>query len=445
MTSPKKNQVSFENKLMRLALVMGLVPALLLFISLFSHPMSVYLKILILFVVLVTVFFGAYEIRRRVVFQIKTSTNIMEAMALGDYSMRARKTADSGALSEFNRLLNGLTETLSQQQLVTIEKQVLLHKVIDQIDVAIVAADQNSCITLINPAAEKLFNCRLEQMQGWPIKALGLKDVLEGDYRQVVEFEIEHIKKKVYINTDEYFEHGIKQKLIFITDIQHLLREEERQAWQRLLRVLSHEINNSLAPIASISETLARMVNGSEIETELRADLSDGLAVITERSMSLNSFIERYQQLAKLPPPTKTLFDIAPLIRNVAGLFEQQNIQVSDGQLMVFADQSQLQQVMVNLFKNAGESMRHLSEGHIEVSWQKQDGQVTISIVDQGSGINNMDNIFIPFYTTKDNGSGIGLALSRQIIVNHGGDLTLNNRTDGEGVVANIYLPINDN
>lgn len=429
---------------MRLAVMLGGVPLVMLSLVLISHSMSIYLKILLLLFAAALTLYCSFEIRRRVVSQIRTSTNIMEAMSLGDYSMRARDYEDSGALSEFNRLLNGLTDTLSQQRLVTIENQILLHKVIAQIDVAIVAVDHNNCITLLNPAAEKLFNCRFDEMQGWPIKSLGLQDVIEGEYRQVAEFEIKQYKKKVYVHTDEYFEQGIKQKLIFVTDIQHLLREEERLAWQRLLRVLSHEINNSLAPIASISETLTRMVGQSEIESELGTDLSDGLAVITERSMSLNSFIERYQQLTKLPMPSKSLIELMPLIRTVAALFDECNIIIDEIEIQVFADESQLQQVLVNLLKNACESMSESQDSTVHIHFKQQQQQLKIIIDDQGSGISNMDNLFIPFYTTKDKGSGIGLTLSRQIIVNHGGDLSLANRTSDQGVRATILLPSND-
>ncbi|MCJ8273068.1 MAG: PAS domain-containing protein, partial [Psychrosphaera sp.] len=228
--------------------------------------MSVYPKIILGFFVLVTVFYCAFLLRQQVLGQFRASTSLMEAMTSGDYSMRAPQQGFDGALDEFNQLLNALAQTLAEQNLISKERQILLGKVIVQIDVAIIAVNSNQCVTLMNPAAEKLFNCRCEEIQGGPIKTLGLQEMVSGECSKVVEFSVRdtHLKemtKKVYLRTDEYFEKGIRQKLIFITDIQDILREEERQAWQKLLRVLSHEINNTLAPISSISETLSELVS----------------------------------------------------------------------------------------------------------------------------------------------------------------------------------------
>lgn len=426
---------------MSLALFIGLLPTSFLFYTLYSHDISVYLKLMLSFSILVIVFYGALSLRQQVIFQFRTSTNLMESVASGDYSMRAHLTMSNGALDQFNHLLNTLTETLAEQSLITKEKHILLHKVITQIDVAIIAVDNSYNIALMNPAAEKLFNCRFEAMHGWPVKQLGLEKVLSGEYRQVVEFEIKEYKKKVYIHTYEYFEKGVKQRLIFITDIQDILRDEERQAWQKLLRVLSHEINNSLAPITSISETLSLLLSKNTSSSEFDDDLKDGLSVITERSHSLNEFIQSYQQLTQLPPPSKCLLDISQLMSSIILLFDDLNISLVSNELTIYADKNQLQQVLVNLVKNAYESMQDNPNGEITIKWERQTNKILIHVLDQGCGIENTDNLFIPFYTTKQEGSGIGLVLSRQIIMNHGGDLTIENRLDGKGAKATLYLP----
>ncbi|KGJ90534.1 hypothetical protein ND16A_1930 [Thalassotalea sp. ND16A] len=466
MKNNKANRdISFENKLLRLALFTGLLPTVFLFYALYAHELSLYLKIMLLFFVLVSVFYCAFTIRQKVIFQLRTSANLITAMQAGDHSLRAHQEAATGALNEYNQVFNQLSSALAEQQLISKEKQVLLYKVIAQIDVAIIAVDNKGSISLMNPSAEKLFSCRFEQMQGWPINTLGLQDILSGEHRKVIEFEIKEHKKKVFIHTDEYFEKGIKQQLIFITDIQNLLREEERQAWQKLLRVLSHEINNSLAPIASISETLTRLLANdsaladstladrtltgrtltdrtlTESNAELVADLQEGLLVITERANSLNIFLQRYQQLSRLPVPDKSLFALQPLLSSMALLFEQDNIQFNGEPFDIYADESQLQQVLVNLIKNAQQAMVDVPDGIIAVSWQHKADAIEIKITDEGSGINNVDNLFVPFYTTKTDGSGIGLVLSRQIISNHGGDLTISNRVDKIGAIATIYLP----
>jgi nitrogen fixation/metabolism regulation signal transduction histidine kinase len=446
-------KVAFENQLLRIALFIGLLPTTFLFYALYNHELSIFLKVMLMFLLFVSVFYGAFLIRSKVVSQLRTSTNLISAMQAGDHAIRANNFEGAGALKEFNQVFNGLSSVLAEQELISKERQVLLDIVIKQIDVAIVAVNKNSNIILMNPAAEKLFSCHFDEVSGWPISTLGLQDVLTHESRQVTEFEIQTHKKKVFIHTDEYFEQGNRHKLVFITDIQKLLHEEERQAWQKLLRVLSHEINNSLTPIASLSDTLIRLVvnhkensdqqNGCE-NNELFEDLEEGLGVIAERAQSLNEFLLRYQEFSCLPKPEKTLFDIAVLVKSMVLLFDDYDITLSGKSLVVYGDEKQLQQVLVNLIKNAQQAMLSYKSGVISIDWQQRADVVEIKICDQGTGINNSDNIFVPFYTTKTDGCGIGLVFSRQIIVNHGGNLTLANRVDEQGAVASIVLPIHD-
>jgi len=466
----KTSKTSFENQLLRIALFIGLLPMTFLFYALYSHELSIFLKIMLMFLLLVSVLNGAFLIRQKVVSQLRTSTNLITAMQAGDHSIKASHFEGEGALKEFNIVFNDLSTSLATQELVSKEQQVLLDIVIKQIDVAIVAVNKKSNIILMNPAAEKLFSCRFDEVAGWPISTLGLQDVLMHESRQVTEFEIKAHKKKVFIHTDEYFEQGDRHKLIFITDIQKLLHEEERQAWQKLLRVLSHEINNSLTPIASLSDTLIRLIvnqkktlteqaasvltviaqNSAENtpstnSTELFDDLEEGLAVIAERAQSLNEFLLRYQEFSCLPKPEKSLFELADLLKSMLLLFDDHNIRLSGQSLVIYGDEKQLQQVLVNLIKNAQQAMLSNSTGTISIEWQQKEDIVEIKLCDQGTGINNSDNIFVPFYTTKTDGCGIGLVFSRQIIVNHGGNLTLTNRDDCQGAVASIILPMHDN
>jgi len=452
-TSPRQGAIktSFENQLLRIGLLIGLLPTAFLFYALYEHPLSIFLKIILMFLLLVSIFYGAFLIRQKVVSQLRTSINLITAMQEGDHSIRASHFERDGALKEFNQVFNNLSSALAEQELVSKEQQVLLNIVIKQIDVAIVAVNNSSNIILMNPAAEKLFSCRFNEVDGWPISTLGLEDVLTQESRQVTEFEIETHKKKVFIHTDEYFEQGDRHKLVFITDIQKLLHEEERQAWQKLLRVLSHEINNSLTPIASLSDTLIRLIdsqkrlksgNPAQSNDELFEDLEEGLGVISERAQSLNAFLLRYQEFSCLPKPDKTLFDVATLLRSMLLLFDNYHLSLTGQPLIIYADENQLQQVFVNLIKNAQQAMSANGKGVIEIDWQQQNGTVEINICDQGTGINNSDNIFVPFYTTKAEGCGIGLVFSRQILVNHGGNLTLSNRSDCQGAVASIVLPL---
>ena len=459
-----RDNISFENQLLRIALLIGLLPMAFLFYALYHHELSIFLKIMLFFLLLVTVSYGAFLIRQKVIVQFRTSANLISAMQAGDHTIRANHLESEGALKEFNQVFNGLSLALAEQQLISRERQILLDKISQQIDVAIIAVNKNSHIILMNPAAEKLFSYRFDEVAGWPISTLGLQDVLTHENRQVTEFDVKAHKKKVFIHTDEYLEQGERKKLIFITDIQTLLHEEERQAWQRLLRVLSHEINNSLTPIASLSDTLIRLIenqkkvitdqavtetnstaiNTSVDNTELFDDLEEGLAVIAERAQSLNEFLLRYQEFSRLPKPEKTPFDLANLLKSMLLLFDDEKISLSGPSLVIYADEKQLKQVLVNLIKNSQQAMLANNKGLITIDWQQNDDIVEINICDQGTGISNSDNIFVPFYTTKIDGCGIGLVFSRQILVNHGGSLTLSNRKDYQGAVARIVLPINN-
>ena len=445
-------KVAFEDKLVRIALKGFALPTFAALVMLYYADVSVYFKLLLTIVMLTAIFFTLLSLHQSVTFQLRTSTNLVEAMTSGDYNMRANNKELKGALADFNELLNTLASRLSEQSLVTREKQILLSKITDQIDVAVVAVNDKRHITLMNPAAERLFKQRFEDRQGWPITSLGLQNLVDATQQEnlnkVSELEIGDNKRKMYVRTDTYFELGIPHYLIFITDIQHILRDEERMAWQRLLRVLSHEINNSLTPIASIAETLGQLVNTQNSDQtiaspQLQVSMKEGLSVISERAHALNHFIQDYQQLTRLPTPTKTVFELAPFVHQICQLFDGCNITLPDQDISLYADRDQLQQVLINVFKNAHEAnvAADNDASPIDVKWVTNESTITIYVTDQGQGIHNPENLFVPFYTTKQQGSGIGLILCRQIIMNHGGEFTLTNTANG-GARASIQLPL---
>lgn len=446
----KNTKIAFEDKLVRTVLIGCCLPLAVGLGFLAFSGISVYLKCLLALLMLTSIGYTTLAVRQLVLFQLRTSTNLVEAMITGDYSIRANNKHIDGALADFNDLLNSLADKLTEQSLITKEQQILLTKVTDQIDVAIIAVDESQAITLMNPAAEALFRRRFEQLEGWPAKELGLQEVvtqaLDNGIRKVTQFEINQTRRKVYVRTDNYIAQGKSHVLIFITDIQNLLRQEERQAWQRLLRVLSHEINNSLAPIASISETLLSQVNN--VESSSNELMKEGLEVVKDRALSLNHFIQEYRQLTHLPTPNKQLFSIKAFCQKLSQLFERSSITYPEHDLEVFADREQLQQALVNLMKNAEEAnlQAQSDSSNITLNWFTLSNLVYLEVIDRGVGISNQDNIFVPFYTTKKKGSGIGLALSRQIALNHGGDLTLENNPSqndqpGKGAKAVILLP----
>lgn len=451
---------SFEASIVKPVLVACAVPSLLLFYFLSVSAISIYLKILIVILVVTTVSYICFFVYAKISHQLRTSTNLLEAIVVGDNTMRANTQLNSGAMSDFNRVLNGITATMEQQKQSIKEQQLLFAKVVAQIDVAIIAADAQGKIVLINPSAEKLFSCRFEQVNGGGVNQLGLHKVLNQAINQVVEFELKHQKKKVYLHTDEYLVNGQRHKLIFITDIQRLLRDEERLAWQRLVRVLSHEINNSLTPIASISESLKLLTRDDLAETETQQDLTEGLAIISERAHSLNRFINSYHQLSTLPVPEKSMVNLYQFILSITSLYPEVTWHIQgDEKIELYIDSTQIQQVFVNLITNSieaslplhnklnsdgkNQSDVQLADIKINIDWHVSNNKLQLNLIDEGSGIANTDNLFVPFYSTKKQGSGIGLVLSRQIIMNHDGDLLLQNRQDKTGGIASIYLPLN--
>jgi nitrogen fixation/metabolism regulation signal transduction histidine kinase len=234
----------------------------------------------------------------------------------------------------------------------------------------------------------------------------------------------------------------MQHHLLVMTDLSQTLREEERSAWQRLLRVMGHELNNSLAPIKSVAGSLADLMRREKQPADWREDMYHGLEVISSRADSLARFIESYSKLARLPPPRLQPLSVGDLIQRVASLETRININVVSGtDVMVRADAVQLEQLLINLIRNAADAALE-TNGDVEVEWIRQNGQVVVSIKDEGLGLANTTNLFVPFFTTKTTGSGIGLVLSRQIAEAHGGTLSLQNRNDANGCIAKLQLPL---
>ena len=430
---------TFENNIALTSLKISLVPLLILISVMFFSDISIYLKIIITILCSTTVAIGNLIIWRKVRNQLRTSTNIIEAIVLGDTTMRASSKIKQGALAELNTVINGAVDMLAEQRLVSKEHHIAMSKVLEHIPVAVLCIDHNRVITLINPMAQRLFDVTADHID-MPIKSLGIgNEVLDENRQQIVELNTT-VSKKVYLHTESYRLHGKEQQLIFINDVEKLLQNEERNAWQRLLRVLSHEINNSLAPIASIGESLSALTQSAELDDETKQELTGGLAIVTERALSLNHFIREYQNLARLPTPVKAPFAIKPFIDKHIELFpEFSHVSTKGQELAVYADEEQLSQVFVNLLKNAFQASS--KDKHLNIHWFTIGNVLHISIEDNGQGIANTDNLFVPFYTTKPNGSGIGLVLSRQIMFNHSGNLTLANKDVGQGAVATLSLP----
>jgi signal transduction histidine kinase len=227
-----------------------------------------------------------------------------------------------------------------------------------------------------------------------------------------------------------------------VSDLTRALREEELKAWQGLVRVLGHEFNNSLTPIKSIAGSLETLVAKDPLPEDWRDDTRRGLSIIASRSSGLSRFLEAYTLLAKLPPPQLAPMSVGDWIRQTIVLeIRIQPVIEPGSELMIQGDRVQLEQVLINLLRNAADASLETA-GKVTVGWRKSGTHVEIVVADEGPGIANTANLFVPFFTTKPGGSGIGLVLSRQIMEAHGGSLELRNRAEGKGCEARLLLPV---
>jgi nitrogen fixation/metabolism regulation signal transduction histidine kinase len=384
----------------------------------------------------------ALTLRSRAAWPLRTLSNLLSGLREGDFSMRIRGGSRRDALGELLIEANALAGELRGQRLAALEASSLLRAVMSEIDVAILVFDHDNRLKLANRAAERLLATPIERLVGSSADTLDLADCLDGEAARTVERSFPGGSGRFGVRRATVREGGVPHQLLVVANLSTALREEERTAWQRLIRVLGHELNNSLAPIKSIAGSLSRRVGQPELSAEARDDLVRGLAVISERAESLARFMEGYSRLARLPPPRRQPLDIDRFVDDVAPLEKRAQVTVRGGpSTTLAADPDQLQQVLINLIANGAEAIEG-REGGVEVAWREEAGDLVIEIVDDGPGLANPGNLFVPFFTTKPKGSGIGLVLCRQIAEAHGGRLDLRNRTDADGCLAELRLPL---
>lgn len=379
-----------------------------------------------------------------VTFPLRTLSNVLAAIREGDFSIRARGARRDDSLGEVFRELNVLVDNLHQQRLGAMEASALLRTVVDEIDVAVFSFDEENRLRLANRAAERLLDRSREQMLGDTADSLGLADCLAGDSPRILSLTFPEKAGRWEIRRGVFRQDGLPHQLLVISDISRALRDEERQTWRRLIRVMGHELNNSLAPLKSVAESLRDMLGRRELPCDWRDDMVSGLALIASRTDALSRFVDGYARLAKLPPPRRAPVEVGPWIRRVAGFEQRLPVAVAEGPpLCIEADAGQLEQLLINLVRNAVDASLETAGG-VEVGWHKNGDSVEVFVRDEGHGLSNPGNAFIPFFTTKPGGSGIGLVLSREIAEAHGGSLVLENRVPGPGAEAHLRLPLRD-
>jgi nitrogen fixation/metabolism regulation signal transduction histidine kinase len=443
-------RLSYERRLQLLALAAGfpgsLIALLLLWTGSYSSSTAWTLTLLI-----VCFWLGfALSLRHRVVFSLQTLSNLLAALREEDFSVRARGASREDAMGEVMIEVNALSETLRQQRLGALEASALLRTVMEEIDVAIFTFDSETKLRLVNRAGERLLARPAERLLGFTADELGLAACLEGESTRTMELNFAGGSGRWGMRRGSFRQGGLPHHLIVLSDLSRTLRDAERQAWQRLIRVLGHELNNSLAPIQSVAQGLETglqsAIKVSELQNEpgnaILEDLRQGLGIIRSRTEALARFMAAYARLARLPQPKLARMKVPDWIARVAKLANRIQVRIVEGPAVeISADADQLEQLLINLIRNAVDAALETGGG-VEVGWSRESSQLDVWVRDEGPGITNTANLFVPFFTTKPGGSGIGLVFSRQIAEAHGGELTLKNRTDARGCEARLRLPV---
>jgi nitrogen fixation/metabolism regulation signal transduction histidine kinase len=437
----KPAHLSHEGRVVLLAFLAGLPGSATAVYLLWTSGYSLRYE-LTLTTIIVTAWLGfAWAVRERVVFPLQTLSNLLGALREGDYSVRGRSPRPNDALGEVMREVNTLGSTLREQRLGAMEATTLLRTVMREIDVAIFAFDEHRRLRLVNRAAERLLAAQPETLLGQTAHDIGLEACLEGPEQSTLQASFPGGAGRFGVRRTGIRERGLPLHLVVISDLTRALSEQELQAWQRLVRVLGHELNNSLTPIKSIAGSLATILSRETLPDDWRDDMRRGLTVITSRSESLSRFIGAYARLARLPRPQLQPLEVAATVGRAVSLETRLAVHVEPGpQMSVQGDPDQLEQVLINLLRNAADASL-TTGGAVEIGWRRDGSMLEIWVKDEGVGLSSTANLFVPFFTTKPGGSGIGLVLSRQIAEGHGGALTLENRADGPGCVARLRLP----
>jgi len=398
------------------------------------------LRLSLFVVITLVLLIGAGAVLGRFVRPLQSLANMLEALREGDFSMRGRNTNPEDPLGEVMIEVNSLSGTLHDQRLEALEAGVLLQKVIADVDIALFAFDGDGRLRLVNRAGAELFRQTRDELRNLSARELGLAEMLVEPSGRIVSHQFPSGGGRWEIRRRSIREAGRPLDLLVITDVSRALREEERQAWRRLVRVMGHELNSSLTPIKSMAATLRKLVARDPLPDDFRDDAGSGLAIIHDRAEALGRFMNAYARLARLPPPTRAETDLGALIGRAASLYGDEVAIEGGPAVRPFIDADQVEQVMINLIKNAVEAVE--GRGRVTVSWESSRGQVQVEVLDDGVGLAQTDNLWVPFFTTKPGGTGLGLVLSREIIENHGGEISLANRSDARGCVARVSLPL---
>jgi two-component system nitrogen regulation sensor histidine kinase NtrY len=448
-SSPSSRRTRFERRVIAFTVLLAAPGLLISGLLVWFRPWSIEARFAVLGAEILACLLIGAALHEHIIRPLQTLANVVGALREEDYSFRARNAVPNDALGELSLELNALADLLSRHRTGAIEATALLQRVVEEVDIPIFAFDRSSALRLVNPAGEKLLHRTSAELFGSRAAQLGLENCLSCENETLVSFDFAS-GARWFVRRSSFRQQGMPHTLVVLSDVSRALREEERRAWRRLIRVIGHELNNSLAPIKSIAGSLNSRLNESNLEPAQRQDFERGLSIIETRADSLNRFLQAYRHLAQMPPPVPRDCSIAELIGRAALLENRVPVTVvTKTDVTVRADPDQLEQMLINILQNAAEAiLEQQSNGgkstavpRVTIEWTRIADELLLTIEDNGPGLMNPGNTFVPFYTTKPQGSGIGLVLCRQIAEAHGGSLELSNRAAAHGCVVSVRLP----
>ena len=436
----------FERKITVLSLLSGLVGVLIALVLLWTGSFQLPSQLSLTILMLACWIGFALTVKNKVAFPLRTILNILGALREGDYSMRLRGARQDDAMGELAWEVNRLVQFLQGQRFDVVESTALLRKILAEIDVALFGFDSSGVLQWVNDSGRRLLKLNDVKIIGCHAEKFGLDLCLRGAAPRIVDLSLPGGVGRWELRRATYREKGLSHQLVFLSDMTRTLHEEQRQAWRRLIQILRHEINNSLTPIQSVAQSLQTSLRQEPRSQGWEDDVREGLEIIAERSEVLGGFIASYSRLTRLPDPTFAEMNVETWIRHVVGLETRLSVEITQGpELTIQADRSQLDQLLINIVSNAVEASleaKWKADEHVSITWGIAGSFLEVWVDDDGPGLDTTTDPFVPFFTTKSQGSGIGLSLSRQIAEAHGGYLALTNHPDRPGCRALLRLPI---
>jgi two-component system, NtrC family, nitrogen regulation sensor histidine kinase NtrY len=437
--APRARNLELALTLLVLAGGLPAVGVAMIYIWTLDHTPEVRWTLLV--VVLGVWIIAASAARQLAVRSLNLIANLLGAFREGDYSIRGLSARSGSSMAMVMREVNDLGATLQRQRTEAVESTTLLTHVMEEIGVAVFAFDPTNQLLLVNRAGERLVGRSADALVGEPASSLGFDEYLTGEPRRLIDRAFAGRRGRYEVRRAVFYREGRPHHLVVVADLSQALREEEQAAWQRIVRVLSHEINNSLTPIKSIAHSLRRIVDRAA-GFPRHDEVQQGLSLIEERSGALGRFLRAYAQLARLPKPNPKPMNVAELVHRVVDLEKRLPVLVKPSPAVkVQADSDQVEQLLINIVRNAVDASIETG-GQVAIGWRQSGDWFELAIDDEGKGLPDTSNLFVPFFTTKPSGSGIGLALSRQIAEAHGGTITLENRMGAPGCRATLRLPL---